>query len=128
MYALYGVVVHTGSLKGGHYIAYVRVRKDVTEESATDITGVNKLKSIANISIEISDIGNLEITDEKCEGADNISSSLCSVSASDKDFDYSSLYNSEWYCISDVHVKKVSDEEVYQSQAYLLFYEKLRMF
>jgi hypothetical protein len=32
LYSLYGIVCHSGGLTGGHYIAYVRVRPQISEQ------------------------------------------------------------------------------------------------
>ena len=55
MYALYGVIVHTGSLKGGHYIAYVRVRKKAAEpvNYSEDTMPAEGSASIAGYFVEI---------------------------------------------------------------------------
>ena len=36
MYGLYAVVVHSGSLQGGHYTAYVRQRPVLTDQSVAN--------------------------------------------------------------------------------------------
>ncbi|CAN4095904.1 unnamed protein product [Withania somnifera] len=68
-YHLIGVVVHSGSMRRGHYVAYIR--------GGPKITGKDK---------------NAE------------------------DF--------AWYYASDTHVREVSLEEVFHSEAYILFYEE----
>nr|DAD37069.1 TPA_asm: hypothetical protein HUJ06_007710 [Nelumbo nucifera] len=69
-YSLVGVVEHSGTMRGGHYVAYVRGRK-----------GRGKTNN-----------GDGEYT---------------------------------WYYASDAYVREVTLAEVLQSEAYILFYEKL---
>ncbi|XP_003384106.2 PREDICTED: ubiquitin carboxyl-terminal hydrolase 16-like [Amphimedon queenslandica] len=96
MYSLYGVVIHGGSMRGGHYTAYVRVRSEIQLERLT----VNKVTESETIN---SDNEHIET----------------------RSFDYTSMENSQWYYISDTQVSKASADDVSQSQAYLLFYERL---
>ncbi|MBA0765466.1 hypothetical protein Gotri_014661 [Gossypium trilobum] len=70
-YSLVGVVEHSGTMRGGHYIAYVR--------------GGEKRKGTTGI-------------------------------------DY---VGSQWYYVSDQHVRQASIEEVLRCEAYILFYEKV---
>lgn len=97
MYSLYGVVIHGGSMRGGHYTAYVRVRTEI------------QLDRIRTSNSETETTDNDVIHHEQQQHL----------------FDYSSTENSQWYYISDSHVSKASGDDVLQSQAYLLFYEKL---
>lgn len=96
MYSLYGVVIHGGSMRGGHYTAYVRVRSEVQLERLT----CNKVTESETIDSD----------------AEHIKT---------RSFDYTSMENSQWYYISDTLVNKASADDVSQSQAYLLFYERL---
>lgn len=72
VYRLVGVVEHQGTMRGGHYVAYVR--------------GEGKSK------------GNVE--DEEKGG-------------------------SVWYHASDAYVRQASLQEVFRSEAYILFYERI---
>ena len=96
MYSLYGVVIHGGSMRGGHYTAYVRVRSEIQLERLTS------KKETDNAT------GNSDDGHHKT-----------------RSFDYTSTENSQWYYISDTQVSKASFDDVSQSQAYLLFYERL---
>lgn len=70
-YSLVGVVEHSGTMRGGHYIAYVR--------------GGEKRKGTTDI--------------------DHV--------------------GSQWYYVSDQHVRQASIKEVLRCEAYILFYEKV---
>lgn len=72
VYQLIGTVEHSGTMRGGHYVAYVKGSKNETEDGTEDGT-------------------------------------------------------STWYYISDSHVRKTCLESVLQSEAYLLFYERLNI-
>lgn len=74
IYRLTGVVEHSGTMRSGHYVAYIRGRE------AKD-----------------------------CQKAENDGHCV----------------ESTWYRISDTFVRKLSLSEVLQSEAYLLFYEKI---
>ncbi|XP_065218839.1 ubiquitin carboxyl-terminal hydrolase 16/45 isoform X2 [Planococcus citri] len=101
LYSLYGIVVHSGSLQGGHYIAYVKARKPVEKNSYRRAF----LPKSANNSVQLENL-TFENIERKIE-EDQSSSST-------------------WYCISDSNVSKVtSEEQVLKREAYLLFYERI---
>nr|XP_060609066.1 ubiquitin carboxyl-terminal hydrolase 45 [Anolis sagrei ordinatus] len=85
LYALYGIVEHSGSMRGGHYAAYVKVR-----------TPSKKL--LEHIS------GNKNVQGLKDSGGTSIG---------------------QWVFVSDTHVQAVPESRVLNSQAYLLFYERM---
>ncbi|KAG6483164.1 hypothetical protein ZIOFF_059804 [Zingiber officinale] len=69
-YSLFGVVVHSGGMSGGHYIAYVRGQR-------------NSGKARKDVN------------------------------------------SSSWFYASDAHIREAALSEVLQSEAYILFYEKM---
>ncbi|XP_067323505.1 ubiquitin carboxyl-terminal hydrolase 45 isoform X2 [Anolis sagrei] len=85
LYALYGIVEHSGSMRGGHYAAYVKVR-----------TPSKKL--LEHIS------SNKNVQGLKDSGGTSIG---------------------QWVFVSDTHVQAVPESRVLNSQAYLLFYERM---
>ncbi|KAJ7341779.1 hypothetical protein JRQ81_007014 [Phrynocephalus forsythii] len=85
LYALYGIVEHSGSMRGGHYTAYVKVRppnKKLLEYISSN-NNVQGLKESAGPSV------------------------------------------GQWVFVSDTHVQAVPESRVLNSQAYLLFYERV---
>ncbi|XP_064412342.1 ubiquitin carboxyl-terminal hydrolase 45 isoform X3 [Latimeria chalumnae] len=85
LYSLYGIVEHSGSMRGGHYTAYVKVR-------------AHNKKVLDHIS-----------------GNRNISGLKESVGAP----------AGQWVYVSDTYIQTVPEPRVLNSQAYLLFYERL---
>ncbi|XP_078504338.1 ubiquitin carboxyl-terminal hydrolase 45 isoform X2 [Lissotriton helveticus] len=83
LYGLYGVVEHSGSLRGGHYAAYVKIRRPA-----------RKLPEHM--------VGNKNVQGLKETPA------------------------GQWVYVSDTHVQTASESRVLNSQAYLLFYERLQ--
>lgn len=82
LYSLYGVVEHSGTMRSGHYTAYV------------------KMRTLRN-----------HLSDLVLRG--EIPQALETESAG------------QWFHISDTHVQPVAVSKVLNSQAYLLFYERL---
>uniref|UniRef100_A0A452GT36 Ubiquitin carboxyl-terminal hydrolase 16 n=1 Tax=Gopherus agassizii TaxID=38772 RepID=A0A452GT36_9SAUR len=82
LYSLYGVVEHSGTMRSGHYTAYV------------------KMRTLRN-----------HLSDLVLRG--EIPQALETESAG------------QWFHISDTHVQRVAVSKVLNSQAYLLFYERL---
>ncbi|XP_066476168.1 ubiquitin carboxyl-terminal hydrolase 16 [Tiliqua scincoides] len=83
LYALYGVVEHSGTMRSGHYTAYVKTRTP-----------------------------NNQLSDLILHGKVQPTSQPESPSG-------------HWFHISDTHVQAVPVSRVLNSQAYLLFYERL---
>ncbi|XP_019750226.1 ubiquitin carboxyl-terminal hydrolase 16 isoform X2 [Hippocampus comes] len=76
LYSLYGIVEHSGTMRSGHYTAFVKVRPKSSKLSSSRLEG------------------------EPPQGS--------------------------WFHISDTSVQPVSESRVQSSQAYLLFYERIR--
>nr|XP_020651875.1 ubiquitin carboxyl-terminal hydrolase 16 isoform X2 [Pogona vitticeps] len=83
LYSLYGIVEHSGTMRSGHYTAYVKMRAMTNQLS--DLVLHGKIQQIAE--------------SESSKG--------------------------QWFHISDTHVQAVPISKVLNSQAYLLFYERL---
>ncbi|KAF8755426.1 Ubiquitin carboxyl-terminal hydrolase [Rhizoctonia solani] len=99
-YRLYAVVVHIGSMIGGHYIAYIALPPQpvVTPETEDAPSNVEELTS--------------EAKDKDAAGKESKT-----TKAEDK-------YKRPWVYISDTTVRPVSFEEVSKAKAYLCFYER----
>ncbi|XP_032663084.1 ubiquitin carboxyl-terminal hydrolase 45 isoform X2 [Odontomachus brunneus] len=107
LYALYGVVEHGGSVHGGHYVAYVKTRLPLPPDDPRWAF----------------------LSKEKHAKADESSNSSSSESegeeASAKATSVVEPPPGRWYYISDSRVSEVDENTVLQSQAYLLFYERI---
>ncbi|XP_053659042.1 ubiquitin carboxyl-terminal hydrolase 45 [Anopheles marshallii] len=153
LYALYGLVEHSGSMHGGHYVAYVKVRPKFGPED-------ERWKFIPQgTKDELDRKSEQEMVEEQARrmGIHNRDSddSLSSYhTTSDNDDNGQKLlkeqkeqdepegevgYNpkpseplpdvepppGKWYCVSDSYVREVTEESVLKVQAYLLFYERI---
>lgn len=95
LYSLYGVVEHSGSIHGGHYVAFVKVRPRLEENSYRwQFLPRNQSKIDKSTS-------NVKMEEEPKEPP------------------------GKWYYVSDSYVSEVSETKVLSAQAYLLFYERI---
>nr|XP_033796533.1 ubiquitin carboxyl-terminal hydrolase 16 isoform X2 [Geotrypetes seraphini] len=83
LYSLYGIVEHSGTMRSGHYTAYVKVRTP---------------------NVPLSDLVMCEIMPPGSN---------------------TEPLKGQWFHISDTHVQAVPTMKVLNSQAYLLFYERI---
>ncbi|GJQ73747.1 hypothetical protein Trydic_g14079 [Trypoxylus dichotomus] len=95
LYSLYGVVEHSGSIHGGHYVAYIKVRPKLEENSYRwqFLPKNQKEKKLG----------------DSLKGAQGIPD----------------VPPGKWYYVSDSHVTEVQESKVLNAQAYLLFYERV---
>ena len=111
LYSLYGVVEHSGSLRSGHYVAYVKVRQFYENKDFIEAQ-INQSKSAENFIVELLTA--------------NVIFSSANTSDNDNDNDnQSSNANTFWFRISDSSYSQVSEKQVLSAQAYLLFYERI---
>lgn len=95
LYSLYGVVEHSGSIHGGHYVAYIKVRQKLEENSYRwQFLPKNQKERKSS---------------DSAEGALGIPN----------------VPPGKWYYVSDSHVSEVQESKVLNAQAYLLFYERI---
>ncbi|XP_017789928.1 PREDICTED: ubiquitin carboxyl-terminal hydrolase 45 [Habropoda laboriosa] len=100
IYALYGVVEHSGTIHGGHYVAYVKSRLPLTpDDPRWSFLPSKDVKDSQESPYASSSDSDAEETVEPPPG--------------------------KWYHISDSRVMEVDETTVLQSQAYLLFYERI---
>ncbi|XP_036600764.1 ubiquitin carboxyl-terminal hydrolase 16 [Trichosurus vulpecula] len=85
LYSLYGVVEHSGTMRRGHYTAYVKTRTSNSHLYNLVLDGTSPQ----------------EFENESAKG--------------------------QWFHISDTHVQAVPATKVLNSQAYLLFYERINL-
>ena len=113
LYALYGVVEHSGRLSGGHYTAYVKVRPRTTKHmdflQRTDFGTLKIDKLVETLQ---------RWTESKEEQANE--------AAAEENRQEVAPPPGKWYYISDSRVNEVTHESnVLRCQAYLLFYERI---
>ncbi|XP_051173797.1 ubiquitin carboxyl-terminal hydrolase 45 [Leptopilina boulardi] len=110
VYSLYGVVEHSGTLYGGHYVAYVKTRQPLTPNDP-----------------RWSFLPKQESTDSEKLASDVNDSQQQQQTKSEENTDSSNIepLPGRWYNISDSRVIEVDENQVLQSQAYLLFYERI---
>lgn len=142
IYSLYGIVEHSGSMHGGHYTAYVKVRQPIT----ADDPRWNFIPKGSKAELDQSDEqeqrleSDLEKSRERerramaNEDADDSDDSLFSSSSSSEHQQTVNDDNIEpdskplpgkWYYVSDSQVREVNEDDVQKAQAYLLFYERI---
>jgi len=111
LYRLYGVVVHSGSLQGGHYTAYVRVRSvDVNAATAfLQKTFLDRKKMMTRE--ELIQLVNSDLT-SKCLKLNDATH-------------YEDDQENQWFRVSDSSVNEIREEEVFKKEAYLLFYDRI---
>ncbi|KAJ8673620.1 hypothetical protein QAD02_004882 [Eretmocerus hayati] len=106
IYALYGIVEHSGILYGGHYTAYVKSRAPLKPNDPRWAFLPTKDSFQKDASSEPSS----EIESDEASGADP-----SKVEPPP----------GRWYFISDSCVREVDERQVLESEAYLLFYERI---
>lgn len=108
LYALYGVVEHSGRLNAGHYTAYVKVRPNVGLTNTFLASGFPSKREYIQRYME-----NLasNVSLEREESIDVLEEKL--------------VPPGRWYHISDSRVSEATESTVQRAQAYLLFYERI---
>lgn len=139
LYSLYGIVEHSGSMHGGHYVAYVKVRPQLSSDDPRSQFLHKGTKA------ELDQVDEqLEVLQSTYDSDDSMSSSVPSSSSSSCPSDTEEQQGAvggttsspsdetniapppgKWYYVSDSHVSEVSEDQVRNAQAYLLFYERL---
>ncbi|XP_028416169.1 ubiquitin carboxyl-terminal hydrolase 16-like [Dendronephthya gigantea] len=99
LYALFGVVEHSGNLHSGHYTAFCRV------PTVPSSLFEKKFESLTRL---------LEVIEQMWTQGGNRETRV-----------HEGLPSSRWFHISDSVVSEVSLERVLKAQAYLLFYQRM---
>lgn len=127
-YSLYGIVEHSGTMHGGHYVAYVKVRPGISQKDRrwkflpTGTKAELDQADEQKLRLEKS----IERAREFAETEEEESSSSSEDGATGGETE--TLPNAipgKWYYVSDSRVQSVSEKEVLNAQAYLLFYERV---
>lgn len=145
LYALYGIVEHSGSMHGGHYTAYVKVRAklppndhrwdflpqgskaelDQTDEQRAKLDELLAKEKARELRLKDNDSDDFSTSssssgtevDEDAEGAVGGSKESAEPNVT--------APPGKWYFVSDSRVSESSEEAVLRAQAYLLFYERI---
>lgn len=154
LYSLYGIVEHSGTMHGGHYVAYVKVRPQLPKDDQR--RAFLPKGSKAELDQEDEQTVHLErelakeqarrmtanATNRDSDDAMTSSSSTSSRSStgttSDGEEEGAVGYTpkpetlvdveappGKWYYVSDSHVRETTEDKVLIAQAYLLFYERI---
>jgi len=145
LYSLYGVVEHSGSLRGGHYVAYVKTRSSGSPYQVEYFIWIGYI-ALAFFPQDLSTFFNpplarasdvpsfLEEVDRKLrrnkavikdkeeeEVEDTVNNNKLMVEKELNDGN-----KGRWFHVSDSAVQEVQEDKVLKAQAYLLFYERIR--
>ncbi|XP_017054947.1 ubiquitin carboxyl-terminal hydrolase 16 [Drosophila ficusphila] len=149
LYALYGVVEHSGGMYGGHYTAYVKVRPKVTpddkrwkflphgskSELDQDDEQLKKLEELlAKEKARELHLHAMDDSDDFTNSSSNSSTSdECNAPTTpleeqqppQEEAAHVRAPPGKWYYVSDSRVQEVSEDTALKAQAYLLFYERI---
>lgn len=96
---LVGVVSHSGTLKSGHYVAYVK-RVGVAAPEGTGTEAASEAASVEDVTDAVEAV---TLEEQAADPAQRVE---------------------QWYYVSDTNVNKVSVAKVLACEAYVLFYAK----
>nr|XP_019559760.2 ubiquitin carboxyl-terminal hydrolase 16 [Aedes albopictus] len=152
LYSLYGIVEHSGTMHGGHYVAYVKVRPQLARDDPRwqflpkgskaeldqkDEEAIQHEKELAkeqarNLAAAARD------SDDAHSSSSSVTSSSTGTTTSDGDEEGAVGYTprpeilpdvdpppGKWYYVSDSHVRETTEDQVLKASAYLLFYERI---
>lgn len=145
IYSLYGIVEHSGSMHGGHYTAYVKVRSAIN----ADDPRWNFIPKGSKAELAQSDEQEKRLESDLEKSRERERRAMAHEDADDSDDSFSSSSSSsdhqstqptdndnavepdikplpgKWYYVSDSQVREVNEDDVQTAQAYLLFYERI---
>ena len=110
-YRLYGVVVHGGSLEGGHYTACVRMRTVDVSRARTFLQKTFLDRELMMSKEQLIKLVSNDLPRERL--------------AYTPPYEHSD-HEDRWFDISDSAVWPVNFQQVLEKEAYLLFYERVQ--
>ncbi|XP_050079956.1 ubiquitin carboxyl-terminal hydrolase 16 [Anopheles maculipalpis] len=151
LYALYGLVEHSGSMHGGHYVAYVKVRPtfgpederwkfipqgtkdELDRKSEQEMAKEQALRMGAHVRDSDDSLSSSHSTSDNEDSAQKLPreqnkqdvSEIGNAAKSTEPVPDVEPPPGKWYCVSDSYVREVTEESVLKVQAYLLFYERI---
>lgn len=114
LYKLYAVVVHTGSLTGGHYYAFVNISRkhDIERWQGILSKPIGNDETLKREVELVFKVGGNELK-ERSEQFEKFNETAESPKV-----------NPNWFCVNDKSVTQVQEKEVLNHKdAYILFYE-----
>jgi ubiquitin carboxyl-terminal hydrolase 16/45 len=129
-YSLYGVVEHSGSLRGGHYVAYVKARPTsrLAGKEAFFNPPLAKPGDVPSFLAEID--RKLRKNTAAVKGDLKAKEAKVAEDVAADETNNNTVPNTsqaavrKWFFVSDSSVSEVAEDKVLRSQAYLLFYER----
>jgi ubiquitin carboxyl-terminal hydrolase 16/45 len=136
LYELYGIVEHSGGMRGGHYVAYIKVRaKFDRDDPKWKFLPKGSKAECDQIDEHKAQIERMLTKEQQRNHANPEDSDDLSTTSSTDDLegavggttDGEGVTKSpgKWYYVSDSFVKETSEENVLKAEAYLLFYERV---
>jgi len=134
---LYGVIEHTGTLRSGHYTAYVKLRPHAPPPAAAAHSDdsppgcLQFLQTLPPCRMSVGQlVDKLRSVSEQQTAASSTSSSSSQLSDADNQQQCGTALSSDdvggrWFHISDTSVAPVKLSSVLRCQAYILFYERI---
>ncbi|KAI3380225.1 hypothetical protein SNEBB_010744 [Seison nebaliae] len=127
VYQLYGIVIHSGSMGGGHYVANIRTRERnraiAVSEMNSMIRRYKDTTQLCQMLRQTKQSENLfQINNEVEDEDEDDDSQTYYHTMSNESVNMSSL---DWYYISDSHVGHRVWKDVKTCSAYILFYERI---
>jgi len=120
MYSLYGVVEHSGTLRSGHYTAYVKLQS--TERTTSRCLEFLQCLSPSLMSVNqlVSKLRTISLSSNHQQQSYNDE-----LNGLPSEQQHCSTSSDRWFHISDTSVSQVKLANVLRCQAYILFYERI---
>jgi len=130
LYSLYGVVEHSGSLRGGHYVAYVKTRPNGSPYQDLSTFFNPPLARASDVPSFLEEVDR-KLRRNKAVMKDREEEEVeDAVNNNDKKLPVEKEVTNDgnkgrWFHVSDSAVQEVQEDKVLKAQAYLLFYERI---